>query len=99
MSRRKRSEGRAGTGPRAEREGSEARSPSEFDSLGQIRVFRRDVPESFDDGLDQSVWKTSSVSAHQPSGGMSFKVCWMGMQSFHHLWVAGSAAILAMSAV
>jgi len=50
MSRRKRSEGRAGTVPRARREGSEARSPNEFDSLGQIRVFRRDVPESFEDG-------------------------------------------------
>ncbi len=46
----------------------------------------------------QSQWNTSVMSAHHSSGPRDCSGCWQGLQSSHHFWVVGSAAIRAMSA-
>jgi hypothetical protein len=48
IARRKPSRGRAGTVPRPQDGESAAPKRSGFSSPGKIRVFRRDVPESFE---------------------------------------------------
>lgn len=46
----------------------------------------------------QSRWKTSSIGLHHSSGARCLRGFWQGLQQSHHFWVAGSAAIFAMSA-
>ena len=59
-----------------------------------------DVVEGGEDPLPrrQSQWNTSSMPAHHSPSARESRGRWQGLQSFHHSWVIGSAAIFAMSA-
>jgi hypothetical protein len=50
--------GVAGTVPRLKGRGERTRNPSGFSSPGKIRVFRRDVPESFEGDPQSGVPKS-----------------------------------------
>jgi hypothetical protein len=54
--------------PRPQDGESEAPKRSGFSSLGKIRVFRRDVPESF--GGDSNHNLLGNISSQYPSGSL-----------------------------